>query len=119
MVRHRLNISRMIYRLEFGHEQATDKVNPNTGKPIKEFVPEFERWAGKWSLRQSDILTLKGAGITNAMVFVIRHDESITSDYILRLDNKTFSIDNVSYDEGRTVDAYDLITCHQLVNKHG
>lgn len=109
----------MIYKLEFGHESATEKINPNTGKKIKGFQPEFWRWAGKWSLRQSEQLTLAGAGIKDAMVFVIRHDEKITSDYLLRLNGEVFSIDNISYDNGRTADAYDLITCHHLVTKHG
>lgn len=109
----------MIYRVEFGHERDSERINPNTGQNIQEFKPEFWAWAAKWSLTQRQQITLAGAGIKNAMVFAVRHDERITSDYILRLNNQLFSIDNVAYDEGRTADAYDLITCHHLVTKHG
>lgn len=119
MVRHRLNIARMIYRLEFGHMVESDNVNPNTGEAVKEFKEDYHAWAGKWSLNQSALLSLAGNGIKDTVTFVVRHNDNLTSDYTLRLDKYLYHIDLIKYDEGRTPDAYDLITCHRLVNKHG
>lgn len=110
----------MIYPLEFGHEVEGDKRNPNTGKKEKVFKPEIlpPRYAAKWSLSQADQLSLAGQGIKDEMVFAIRHDEKITSDYLIRLNGEIYSIDTIHYDEGRTPDAYDLIYCHHNVTKH-
>ncbi|QNQ83759.1 head-tail adaptor protein [Lactobacillus sp. PV037] len=118
MVKHRLNIARMVYRLEFGHEEPTGKINPNTGNEISGFKVETTRWAAKWSLTQYQQLKLAGSGIKNAMVFAIRHDPQITTDYLIQFESKKYIIDHILYDEGRTADAYDLITCH-VEDKHG
>ncbi|VTZ91461.1 phage head closure protein [Limosilactobacillus mucosae] len=112
-----INPSRMRFRIEFGKEKATDQFNPNTGKPIKGFVPEFERWAGQWSLTQTQQITLAGAGITKAVVFFIRHDSNITDEYEIRKDGDIFTIHSIAYDDGLTADGFDLITCQKVV-KH-
>lgn len=119
MAQRKINIARMVYQLEFGHNAATDKTNPNTGDSEMEFKPEFTRWAGKWSISQTMALSLAGANIRNAVVFFVRHDSKLTSDYLLRINGDVYTIDNISYDEGRTAKSFDLITCHKQVRKYG
>lgn len=113
-----LNPTRMQFRLIFGKNEVTDKINPNTGKPIKGFNDHFKKWGGQYSLTQNQTITLAGAGIKNATVFFIRHDEQVTSDYLIKKGNDIYTIDSITYDDGLPVDGYDLITCHKEVVKH-
>lgn len=120
MARKHLDLASMIYRLEFGHMTDSGKINRNSGKPIKDqFKPEFVCWASKSTLTQTELISLAGADIKDAVKFLIRHNDSVTSDYTLRLNNKLYSIDTISYGNQRIADAYDRITCHRLVMKHG
>ncbi|MBB1079065.1 phage head closure protein [Limosilactobacillus sp. STM2_1] len=114
-----LNVARMRYRLEFGIDESTGKKNPNTGKAIKGFNPHFTRYAGLWTLNANQAITLAGANIKEAVVFFIRHDLQITSNYKIRKGDEIFIIDNISYDDGLSTDGFDLITCHREVVKHG
>ena len=109
-----VNPARMFYRLEFGHLKAGDHINPNTGKRAKGFAPEFTRWAGKWSISQSMQLSLAGANINNAVVFFIRHDESIDTSYHVRLGKKEYTIKSISYDQSMVANAFDLLTCQEV-----
>lgn len=114
-----INVSRMRYRIEFGVFGATDKKNPNTGKPIKGFVPKFKRWAGLWTLTQTQAITLAGSDIEDAVVFFVRHDENITGKLSIRKGDQVYAIKNISYDDGLSTDGFDLITCQREVVKHG
>lgn len=114
MVHTSVNPARMFYRLEFGHLKAGDHINPNTGKGTKEFAPEFTRWAGKWTPSQSMQLSFAGANITNAAVFIIRHDASIDTNYHVRLGNKEYTIKSISYDQSMAANAFDLLTCQEV-----
>ncbi|WP_297820004.1 phage head closure protein [uncultured Lactobacillus sp.] len=114
-----INIARMRYRIEFGRYVETDKINPNTGESINSFSPLLTVWAGKWSLSQSQQLTLVGAGIKDAVVFFIRHNPNIESDMTMRLGDNEYTIDSINYDDGLTANAFDLITCHRKVVDHG
>ena len=73
----RINPARMTFRLEFGRMQAGAKVNPNTGARVKVFKPEFSVFAGQWSLRMTESMSLAGLGISNAVVFFILHRNDI------------------------------------------
>jgi len=115
----RLNPARMRYRLEFGVDEPTGRKNPNTGKAIKGFVPKFKRWAGLWTLTQTQAISLAGANIKDAIVFFIRHDFKITSNLKIRKGDEIYIIDNISYDDGLNTDGFDLITCHRDVIRHG
>lgn len=120
MTKHQVNISRMRYRLEFGHEKPTDKINPNTGMEEKGFVKEFTRWAGPWSIFQYDALKDSGSDSKDVNAYFIRHDDNITSDYLLRLGNTVFQIDHIQYDEDETHSQFDIIYCHHWSpKKHG
>lgn len=120
MVRRHLDLASMIYRLEFGHMTDSGKINPNTGKPIRsEFKPEFVVWASKSTLTQTELVSLAGANIKDAVKFLIRHNDSVNSEYTLRLNNKLYSIDLINYGNNLVADAYDRITCHRIVMKHG
>lgn len=114
-----LNVARMRYRLEFGIDEPTGKRNPNTGKSIKGFNPHFSRYAGLWTLSANQAITLAGAHIKEAVVFFVRHDLKITSNYKIRKGDEIFIIDNISYDDGLSTDGFDLITCHREVLDHG
>lgn len=108
--------------MQFGHEAESEKINPNTGRHIKEFKadPSLTRWAGPWSITQYDTLKLSGSEIKDTVAFFIRHDDSITSDYLLKLNNKIFSIDHIQYDEDLTANGFDIIYCHRYEDrKHG
>lgn len=113
-----INIARMQYRLEFQKMAPTAKTNPNTGRPIKEYQTIYTKWAGKWSISQTMQLNLAGAGIKDAIIFFIRHDELITSDFMIKFQGNQFKIDNINYDDGITSNGFDLITCHREVVDH-
>lgn len=113
-----INPSRMRIRLEFGKDEPSDKINPNTGESIDEFNPHFTKWAGKWTLSQNQALTLAGANMRDAVVFFVRHTDEITSDLKVRWKGKIFTIDSISYDDGLGSNGFDLITCHQEVVNH-
>lgn len=114
-----INVSRMRFRLEFGKDEPTGKTNPNTGQQIKGFVPKFKKWAGVWTLTQSDAINLAGADIRDAIVFFIRHSDKVTSDYLIRKGDVIYKIDSIAYDDGLSTDGFDLITCHRSVVNHG
>lgn len=109
----------MRLHLEFGTEESTGKINPNTGKPVKGFSPLFKRWAGVWTLTQTQAVNLAGANIRNAKVFFVRHTDKITSDLLIRQGKLIYSIQSIAYDDGLTPDGFDLITCQRYVINHG
>lgn len=114
-----INPSRMRMRLEFGKYESSGKINPNTGEAMDDaFNPHFTKWAGKWTLSQTQALTLAGANIKDAIVFFVRHSDQITSDLYIRWKGKIFTIDSISYDDGLDSNGFDLITCHQEVTNH-
>lgn len=119
MTQHQVNVARMFYRLEFGHEKPNGKINPNTGDGEMSFVPEFTRWGGKWSISQSMAIALNGANIKDAVVFFIKSGDNVTPDYLVRVNGAIYSIVNISYDESMSAKAFDLITCQRWVRKHG
>lgn len=112
----------MRLRMQFGHYENTDKTNPNTGMPIKEFKadPKLTRWAGRWSFTQYDALKLSGSDIKDSVAFFICHDESITSDYIMKWGSHFFTIDHIERDVDPTRRQFDVIYCHAYGDrKHG
>lgn len=113
-----INPARLQFTLEFGKYEPTGQRNPNTGKVITEFNPHFQRWAGQFSLTETQAVTLAGTGIKDAIVFFVRHDASITSEYHVRKQEQIYKIDNVAYDDGLPPDGFDLITCHREVVNH-
>lgn len=114
-----INTSRMRFRLEFGKDKPTGKINPNTGQKMRDFVPKFKKWAGIWTLSQSDTINLAGANIRDAVVFFVRHNSNITSDYLIRKGDKIYKITSIAYDDGLTTDGFDLITCQRSEVNHG
>lgn len=118
MTKH-IRYERMRFKLEFGKNEPTGKKNPNTGKAIKGFQPHFTKWAGLWTLNQTQQITLAGAGIKNAVVFFVRHDEKVTSDLLIRKTGNIYVIDSIADDDGTSPDGFDLITCHRDLVNHG
>lgn len=121
-VKHRVNVSRMRHRLQFGHYEETDQVNPNTGMPVKAFKADKDltRWAGDWSITDYATAKLSGLDIKNEVAFFIRHDNNITSDYLMKLGNKLYSIDHIERDIDPTRTQFDTIYCHSYEDrKHG
>lgn len=115
-----LNPSRMRFRLTFCKDgQLTGEVNPNTGEQEKGLKPLFTRWGGKWTLTQTQALSLAGANIRDAMVFFVRHTDKVTSDLVIQWNGQHYVIDSISYDDGIGPNGFDLITCHREVTKHG
>ena len=91
-----------------------DIFNPN------EFIPEFTRWAGPYSIYGYDALKKSGSDVKDVNAYFIRHDSDITSDYLLRLNGKIYQIDHIQYDEDTTRSQYDVLYCHRWGNKkHG
>ncbi|WP_270320921.1 phage head closure protein [Levilactobacillus brevis] len=114
-----INPSRMTFRIAFGHDADTGEVNPNTGTPIQQFSADFSCWAGQWSLNVQQQLTIAGAGITNAVVFFIRHNPAVNETLQVQRGSDLYKIDSISADDGLPPDGFDLITCHRVVTKHG
>lgn len=113
-----INPARMRFKLEFGKNEPTGKKNPNTGKAVKGFNPHFTKYAGLWTLNQTQQITLAGAGIKDAVVFFIRHSNKVNDEYLIRRGQNIYTIDSISYDDGLTPDGFDLITCHKHVIDH-
>lgn len=114
-----INVSRMTFMLEFGNQVKTDAVNPNTGESIKKFNADFKLWAGTWSLTVEQKITLAGAGIKNAAVFFVRHNNSLDDSMQLRYNQSdVYQIDSIAFDDGIPPDGFDLITCHRVVSTH-
>ncbi|MCL5444302.1 phage head closure protein [Lactobacillus johnsonii] len=113
-----INIARMRYRLEFGVMGPTDEINPNTGETVNGFVPQFTKWAGQWNLSQTQEATFAGSNQGDLMTFFVRHDKNITSDMILRLDGKEYTITHINRDDGLTSNSFDLITCKRKEVHH-
>ena len=114
-----INPSRMTFRISFGHDADTGKVNPNTGTPIQQFSADFSCWAGQWSLNVQQQLTIAGAGITNAVVFFIRHNPAVNETLQVQRGSDMYKIDSIAADDGLQNEGFDLITCHRVVTKHG
>lgn len=115
----KINPSRMTFRIDFGHDADTGEVNPNTGTPIQQFSPDFSCWAGQWSLNVQQQLTIAGVGITNAVVFFIRHNPDVNETLQIQRGTDLYKIDSIASDDGLPPDGFDLITCHRVVTKHG
>ena len=114
-----LNPSRRTIKLDFGANDPTGKRNPNTGKKESAFEIKFTKWAGKWTLTQTQALNLAGAKIENAAVFFVRHDKRITSDLLIHWGKDEYTIEDINYDDGLPPDGFDLITCSKKVVDHG
>lgn len=114
----KINPSRMTFRIDFGHDADTGEVNPNTGTPIQQFSPDFSCWAGQWSLNVQQQLTIAGVGITNAVVFFIRHNPDVNETLQIQRGTDLYKIDSIASDDGLPPDGFDLITCHRVVTKH-
>ncbi|MCT3589317.1 head-tail adaptor protein [Levilactobacillus brevis] len=112
-----INPSRMTFRLSFG-SWVDGHVNPNTGESTKAFGEKFSCWAGQWSLNISQQMTMAGAGIMNAVVFFVRHNDAIKESMLVKRGEDLYQITNVSADDGLQSNGFDLITCQKDV-KHG
>lgn len=112
-----INPSRMTFRLDFG-TWVDGPVNPNTGEATSTFGKQFSCWAGQWSLNISQQLTMAGAGITNAVVFFIRHNSVVNESMLVRRDDQVYQIVNVAADDGSQANGFDLVTCRKA-NQHG
>lgn len=115
-----INPARMNFRLEFGTQAATGKVNPNTGNPITDFFPQFSLYAGEWSLSFQQRLALNGDTSQHNAVYFVRHNLKIATGMQLRRNHQdVYQIDDVAYDDGLPPDGFDLITCHKVVIGRG
>lgn len=114
-----INPSRMTFRISFGHDADTGEINPNTGTPIQQFSADFSCWAGQWSLNVQQQLTIAGAGITNVVVFFIRHNPDVNETLQVQRGSDLYKIDSIAADDGLQNEGFDLITCHRVVTKHG
>ena len=108
----------MRYRLEFGIMGPTGEINPNTGEAVNDFVPQFTKWAGQWTLSQTQEATFAGPDQGELMTFFVRHDKNITSDMVLRLDGKEYTITHINRDDGLSANSFDLITCKRKEVHH-
>lgn len=119
-VQHRVNVSRMRHRLQFGHCEDTDQFNQNTGMPVQEFKadPKLTRWAGDWQITDYATPKLSGLDIKNEVAFFIRHCDDITTDYTMKLGDRLYSIDHIERDIDPTRTQYDTIYCHHYEDRH-
>ena len=114
-----INPSRMTFRIAFGHDADTGEINPNTVTPSQQVSAYFSGWAGQWSLNVQQQLTIAGAGITNAVVFFIRHNPAVNETLQVQRGSDLYKIDSIAADDGLQNEGFDLITCHRVVTKHG
>ena len=65
-----INPARMRMRLTFGKIESSGDINPNTGEAMDSFTPKFTKWAGKWTISQTQALTLAGTLLFSSFVMM-------------------------------------------------
>ncbi|WP_215660049.1 phage head closure protein [Secundilactobacillus kimchicus] len=115
----KVNFSRLDRRLTFGNMTDTNRINPNTGKPILGFVPLTTVWGGRLSLSLTQQLTLAGADNSASTVFFVRHNPDIADAQLVQDGNREYRIDNINFDDNSSFPGFDTIACHYEVIKHG
>lgn len=111
----KINPSRLDRRLTFGNMADTDKVNPNTGKPILGFVASTTVWGGRLSLSLTQQLTLAGADNAAETVFFVRHNPVIADAQLVQDGDRLYRIDSINFDDGHDIPGFDSIACHYEV----
>lgn len=113
-----LNPSRMRGKAAFGHMGATDRKNPNTGRPIQGFVPDFSVWYGEYSLSMADSIAYHGIDQSIAMVIFVRHNHILSDRFKVQINDEVYDIVSIKEDDGIPPVGFDLITLKK-VDKNG
>ncbi|TLQ03646.1 head-tail adaptor protein [Pediococcus stilesii] len=113
-----INYSRLDFKIELGNQELTNKVNPNTGERVSDFVAKRKIWAAQWSFTVNQNLSLQGLGIKNAVGFVIRHKSLIEQYTYVKYGSELYRIQNIDVDDGSQSNGFDLITCTKEVINH-
>lgn len=101
-------ISRLIHEIEFGKEESTGKLNPNTGKPMKGFVAKTTAHYGTITTSVSQTISTAGSTLANTKVIAIRHNPLLYQYQEAMIDGSVYLVSSISKDE--QLNAYDLYT---------
>lgn len=99
-------LSRLNKRAIFGTVQSVE--NPYNGAYITKFVPKFEVWCGTLTQSMDQVFGILGTSTTDIIVIVVRHDERIKNNLMVKLDEQAYSITNVNSDN--QINSFDTVT---------
>lgn len=102
------DVSRMKHRCQFGVYGDSDEINPNTGVPIQQFVPQFSLWFGEYSQTINQQITLTGDNLTDTKMIVVRHNEQVNQQQLVKIGDTLYQVNNVAGDD--EVNSFDVIT---------
>lgn len=102
-------LSRLNQRCEFGTYVA-GKEN-SFGQTVDVYQPDFTVYCGDYSISMAQAVTLLGLNIKNTREIVIRHNNKVTSEQLVHLDNTEYKIINIDSDKG--VNTFDVITLQE------
>lgn len=103
-------------RLSFGTISTT--TNPNTGGPVRAFVPKFTVWGQIRRRTMANNYSVIANGLTDTQDVVIRHNKAVNDSLLVVMDNERYEIKNVSPDETQGFNKQDILTV-QKVKKTG
>ncbi|MCT3583635.1 phage head closure protein [Levilactobacillus brevis] len=101
------DVSRMKHRCQFG-VYGNGEMNPNTGAPVQKFVPQFSLWFGEYSQTINQQITLTGDNLTDTKMIVVRHNEQVNQQQLVKIGDTLYRVNNVSGDD--EVNSFDVIT---------
>lgn len=101
------DVSRMKHRCQFG-VYGNGEMNPNTGAPVYQFVPQFSLWFGEYSQTINQQITLTGDNLTDTKMIVVQHNEQVNQQQLVKIGDTLYRINNVAGDD--EVNSFDVIT---------
>ena len=104
----------MRIKASFGRMGATQKKNPNTGRPIQGFVASFTVWAGRYSLSLSESLAYQGINEHVSMVIFIRHNPKVNQTQKVQINGELYDISHIQSDDGLVPIGFDLVTLKKV-----
>lgn len=106
----------MRVKAEFGHMGPTEKRNPNTGRPIQDFITDVKLWCGEYSLSLSERMQYHGMDESIAMVIFVRHNSKVNETQKVRVNGQLYDIRAITQDNGIIQDGYDLISLRKVTS---
>lgn len=107
-----INPLEFVDRCEFGTKGY--KVNENNGNKVKTFVPKFSRWFGWRNQTFNQQFQLSGVTKTDTKQIAVRHDDSINSDLLVRINGRVYRCLVFSPDQRSMRETFDLLTLTEV-----
>lgn len=97
---------------------TTETTYNDAGVPIDTFSPIVTVHAGSWTRSMVQQYQLAGVGMTDTVVYVVRHRQSYDGITRVKINNVQYELVDEQIEPIAGPNAYDLLTLRQ-VKKHG